>query len=107
MRIVVTGAAGFIGSHLCEELLERGHEVVGIDSFVDYYPRPIKEVNLRGLRDRPGFMFCELDLRSDPLDGAARGCGRGRQRGGHGRADAEAGATSKRTSAATSSACSG
>ena len=43
--MVVTGAAGFIGSHLVERLLADGHEVVGIDSFEDYYPRPFKEAN--------------------------------------------------------------
>ncbi len=45
MRIVVTGCAGFIGSHLCDRLLADGHEVVGIDSFEDYYPRRIKRAN--------------------------------------------------------------
>jgi nucleoside-diphosphate-sugar epimerase len=40
-RCLVTGAAGFIGSHLCAQLLARGHSVVGIDSFVPYYPREV------------------------------------------------------------------
>ena len=39
MRLVVTGAAGFIGSHLCDRLLAAGHEVVGIDGYVPFYPR--------------------------------------------------------------------
>ena len=39
MKVVVTGAAGFIGSHVAESLLADGHEVVGIDCFTDYYPR--------------------------------------------------------------------
>ena len=52
-RMVVTGAAGFIGSHLVERLLAAGHEVVGIDSFEDYYPRSFKEANsLRRARQR-------------------------------------------------------
>ena len=73
MKCLVTGAAGFIGSHLCERLLRDGHEVVGIDAFIPYYPRPIKEANLAPLRAQPGFTFHTLDLRTDalaePLDG--------------------------------------
>ena len=46
---VVTGAAGFIGSSLCDRLVADGWLVVGIDSFEDYYPRPYKEQNLQGL----------------------------------------------------------
>ena len=61
-RVVVTGAAGFIGSHLCERLLALGHQVVGIDSFTDYYERARKEQNLEGSRAHPDFTFEELDL---------------------------------------------
>jgi nucleoside-diphosphate-sugar epimerase len=73
MKCLVTGAAGFIGSHLCEELLRRGHQVVGLDAFIPYYPRGCKEANLAGLLGQPGFRFHEVDLRChDPaaaLDG--------------------------------------
>src|SRR6185437_4696450 len=62
MHCAVTGAAGFIGSHLCERLLADGHSVAGIDCFTDYYPRMVKERNLAGLRDHPRFAFHELDL---------------------------------------------
>jgi nucleoside-diphosphate-sugar epimerase len=68
MRCLVTGAAGFIGSHLCEALLERGHEVVGLDAFIPYYPRPIKEQNLLAAKAHPKFRFVEADLRSDRYD---------------------------------------
>ena len=68
MHVLVTGAAGFIGSHLCEALLAAGHGVVGIDAFLDYYARDRKERNLDGLRGRPGFAFHELDLRAAPLE---------------------------------------
>ena len=68
MRIVVTGAAGFIGSTLSEALVAAGHDVVGLDAFIDYYPRPMKEANLAGLADAPGFRFGEVDLRTDDLD---------------------------------------
>jgi nucleoside-diphosphate-sugar epimerase len=68
MRCVVTGAAGFIGSHLCEELLARGHEVAGIDSFMPYYPREVKERHLADLKTQPRFRFTALDLRSDALE---------------------------------------
>src|SRR5262245_5823607 len=47
MRCLVTGAAGFIGSHLAERLVDLGHEVVGVDCFLDYYPRVVKERNLQ------------------------------------------------------------
>ena len=43
MQCLVTGCAGFIGSHLMDKLLERGYEVIGIDCFTDYYPREIKK----------------------------------------------------------------
>src|SRR4051812_34624530 len=50
MRIVVTGAAGFIGSHTCERLLARGHDVIGLDAFDEYlYPAARKRQNARGL----------------------------------------------------------
>ncbi len=61
-RMVVTGAAGFIGSHLTERLLAAGHEVVGIDSFEDYYPRPFKEANLARARAAARFSLIEDDL---------------------------------------------
>jgi UDP-glucuronate 4-epimerase len=73
MRIVVTGAAGFIGSSLAETLVEGGHEVVGVDAFIDYYPRPMKEANLEGLLQTPGFTFTELDLRTADLDAVVDG----------------------------------
>lgn len=62
MRWLVTGAAGFIGSHLAEALRARGDEVVGVDSFTDYYDPALKEENARGLDVR------RLDLARDELD---------------------------------------
>jgi UDP-glucuronate 4-epimerase len=62
VRIGITGAAGFIGSHACERLLERGHEVVGIDAFTRFYARELKEANLAGLRRAPGFELRELNV---------------------------------------------
>lgn len=73
MQCVVTGAAGFIGSHLCERLLADGHSVVGIDCFTDYYPRPVKERNLAGLRDHPRFAFHDLDLSGGVAAGVVAG----------------------------------
>jgi nucleoside-diphosphate-sugar epimerase len=75
MKCLVTGAAGFIGSHLCERLLESGHEVVGADAFIPYYPRGVKERNLADARQRPHFRFHPLDLRRDPLDAVLAGVG--------------------------------
>jgi UDP-glucuronate 4-epimerase len=68
MRCLVTGAAGFIGSHLSERLIDEGHEVTGLDAFLPYYPRAIKERNLAGLRERSAFHFYELDLRTATLN---------------------------------------
>ena len=67
MKCLVTGAAGFIGSHLCERLLAEGHEVVGLDAFIPFYPRPLKEMNLSECRRHRRFTFHALDLRTDDL----------------------------------------
>ncbi len=63
MKALVTGAAGFIGSHLSEHLLERGNEVTGLDAFTDYYARETKEANLASLRTRARFHFVETSIR--------------------------------------------
>jgi UDP-glucose 4-epimerase len=62
MKSLVTGAAGFIGSHLAEKLLALGHTVVGIDNFLDNYPRHFKENNLGGFSSHPQFSFLGEDL---------------------------------------------
>lgn len=62
MHVLVTGVAGFIGSNAAGALLDRGDRVRGVDCFLDYYPRPMKERNLAGLRERPGFEFVEADI---------------------------------------------
>jgi nucleoside-diphosphate-sugar epimerase len=62
LRVVVTGAAGFIGSHLSERLLAAGHDVVGIDCFSDFYDRDTKEQNLLSSRRHDAFHFSEADL---------------------------------------------
>jgi len=60
--VVVTGAAGFIGSTLCEELLDGGHRVLGIDAFTENYEPARKRANLADLADHPGFRLVEADL---------------------------------------------
>ncbi len=62
MKLLVTGAAGFIGSHLCRALLDGGHDVKGVDSFADFYPRWMKERALEPLVSRPRFAFLAADL---------------------------------------------
>jgi UDP-glucose 4-epimerase len=61
-RALVTGVAGFIGSHLAEALLARGWRVVGVDCLTDYYAPEVKEANLRGLIAHPRFTFHRQDL---------------------------------------------
>jgi UDP-glucose 4-epimerase len=72
-RAVVTGAAGFIGSHLSERLLADGHEVVGIDCFTDYYRRARKEQNLAAAKKHRNFSFEELDLVTADLTAVLEG----------------------------------
>jgi len=68
MNTLVTGAAGFIGSHLCEHLLAAGDTVRAVDTFTDYYARAVKERNLLASTGHPRFTFAEVDLASDALD---------------------------------------
>jgi nucleoside-diphosphate-sugar epimerase len=61
-QVIVTGVAGFVGSHLAERLVAEGYSVVGVDCFTDYYARAIKEANLTGLLGSPQFQFIEADI---------------------------------------------
>ena len=75
MNCLVTGAAGFIGSHLCERLLDDGHDVLGLDAFIPYYPRPSRKPTCP-LPAPSNPTFLARDLRADPLhDLAERGRG--------------------------------
>jgi nucleoside-diphosphate-sugar epimerase len=73
MKALVTGVAGFIGSHLAERLLEAGHQVVGIDGFTESYPREVKAGNIASLSERRNFRFVETTIHDAPwprlLDG--------------------------------------
>lgn len=62
MKSLITGCAGFIGSHLTDKLLLEGHEVTGIDCFTDYYPRAVKENNIKNALDHENFTFIEKDI---------------------------------------------
>ncbi len=61
-KILVTGAAGFIGSHLCHRLLADGHRVIGLDNLSDYYDVSLKEARLERLKERTDFRFTKMDL---------------------------------------------
>lgn len=73
MKSLITGVAGFIGSHLAEKLLAAGHEVVGVDNFLDNYPRRFKERNLAGFSAHPNFTFIESNLLQLDLPAQLRG----------------------------------
>ena len=72
MKILVTGAAGAIGSHLAERLVKEGHEVVALDCFTDYYDLSIKEANIEEVL-MSGASFVRLDLATDDLDRVMEG----------------------------------
>jgi nucleoside-diphosphate-sugar epimerase len=71
LRILVTGAAGFIGSHLSERLARLGHNVLGLDCLTDYYARALKSLNVKAIEEQ-GVTFLPLDLAVDELGPAVR-----------------------------------
>jgi UDP-glucuronate 4-epimerase len=73
MHVIVTGVAGFIGSHTAEALLAGGHTVVGVDCFTPTYPEAMKELNLGVCRRSDRFSFSGSDLRTAPLPGILEG----------------------------------
>jgi nucleoside-diphosphate-sugar epimerase len=73
LRCLVTGCAGFIGSHLCDRLLADGHVVVGIDAFTSYYARALKEQNLSDARREAEFTLIEGDLLTLDLESLLEG----------------------------------
>jgi UDP-glucuronate 4-epimerase len=72
-KCLVTGAAGFIGSHLSQQLMQSGHSVVGVDTFIPYYPRPIKELNLGSIGADPLWSFHQADLRDADINALLEG----------------------------------
>lgn len=73
MKVLVTGAAGFIGSHLCERLLNLGYEIIAVDRFSDYYSRRRKEKNVEQLLKNSKFALNELDLAGVELESLLSG----------------------------------
>lgn len=73
IQSIVTGAAGFIGSHLAERLLALGHQVVGVDCFADFYDRRLKEANLANVRDDARFRLVDDDILRLDLDALLAG----------------------------------
>jgi len=71
LKLLVTGAAGFIGMHACLRLLERGHQVFGIDNLNAYYDPALKRARLEKLRPLPGFAFEKVDIADEPALAAA------------------------------------
>ena len=65
MKVLITGAAGFIGSHLCERLLDRGNTVIALDNFNDYYDAARKQENVHQLRNHSRCILCKGDIRDD------------------------------------------
>jgi len=70
VTILVTGCAGFIGSHVCALLLNKGFNVIGVDNFDPFYSRSAKELNLARFKTHPAFSFYETDI-TKGLDGVA------------------------------------
>jgi UDP-glucose 4-epimerase len=68
LKVVVTGVAGFIGSHLAEALITQGKNVIGVDCFIDYYPRAMKQKNLASLASSPRFELIETPLQKMELE---------------------------------------
>jgi len=73
MHCLITGVAGFIGSSIADKLLEEGHSVTGVDCFTDYYPKRIKESNIKNLLTNKNFRFIEGNLLSLDLNKITKG----------------------------------